>query len=151
MEAEQSRRRLRALNRLSDCTNTISSTTALAIAASLQSSSSYTIKLKRQNPKLASPSVVSPLIPSAHPCPHPISSSASGNFSAPFLISPFLALGSVHGGRGTCKFCAYLYSTKLDYKVRREIDFVHVSMSPNDKSLYIGIWDRTIWREKPTR
>ncbi|KAB2623833.1 endochitinase A-like [Pyrus ussuriensis x Pyrus communis] len=106
MEAEPSKRRLKAPNRLSDCTKTISSITALATAASSQSSSSYTVKLKRQNPKLASvtdnlisaldptPSIVLPPIPSTYPRPHPISSSVSGNFSAPFFISPFLALGS---------------------------------------------------------
>ncbi|KAB2610035.1 endochitinase A-like [Pyrus ussuriensis x Pyrus communis] len=94
MEAEPPSRRLRAPNRLSDCTNTISSTTALATIASSQSSFSYTVKLKRQTPKLPSPSVVPPPIPSTHPCPHPVSSSVSGNFCAPFSISPFLALGS---------------------------------------------------------
>ncbi|KAB2626104.1 endochitinase A-like [Pyrus ussuriensis x Pyrus communis] len=106
LSAEPSRRRLRAPNRLSDCTNTISSTTALATVASSQSSSSYTVKLKRQNPKLASvtdnllsaldpkPLVVPPPITSTHPRPHPVSSSVSGNFSAPFSISPFLTLAS---------------------------------------------------------
>ncbi|XP_050141871.1 uncharacterized WD repeat-containing protein C2A9.03-like isoform X3 [Malus sylvestris] len=41
----------------------------------------------------------------------------------------------------------HIYSTKADYKVRQEIDFFGeisgVSMSPDDESLYIGIWDRT--------
>ncbi|KAM1977359.1 hypothetical protein EV2_014374 [Malus domestica] len=106
MEAKPSRRRLRAPNPISDYTNTISSTTTLASATSSQSSSSSTVKLKYHNPKLASvtdylisaldpkPSVVPPPIPSTHPRPHPVSSSASGNFSAPLSISPFLALGS---------------------------------------------------------
>ncbi|BBG93490.1 hypothetical protein Prudu_001518 [Prunus dulcis] len=41
----------------------------------------------------------------------------------------------------------HIYSTKADYKVRQEIDFFGeisgVSVSPDDESLYIGIWDRT--------
>ncbi|TQD80885.1 hypothetical protein C1H46_033555 [Malus baccata] len=41
----------------------------------------------------------------------------------------------------------HIYSTKAYYKVRQEIDFFGeisgVSMSPDDESLYIGIWDRT--------
>ncbi|XP_068315204.1 uncharacterized protein [Pyrus communis] len=95
MEAEPSRRRLRSRNPLSDCTNTISSTTittvtTVATAASSQSSSASTPALKRQNPKLASvtrnilsaltpkPSAVPPPIPSTPPRPPPVSSSASG-------------------------------------------------------------------------
>ncbi|RXH75089.1 hypothetical protein DVH24_029810 [Malus domestica] len=159
MEAEPSRRRLKAPNPLSDCTNTISSTTTLASAASSQSSSSFTIKLKCQNPKLAAitdylisaldpkPSVVPPSIPSTPHRPHLVSSSASGNFSTILLISLFLALGL----DGQLRVVAeptdfvHIYSTKADYKVRQEIDFFGeisgVSMSPDDESLYIGIWD----------
>lgn len=41
----------------------------------------------------------------------------------------------------------HIYSTKADYKRRQEIDFFGeisgVSMSPDDESLYIGLWDRT--------
>ncbi|GMN69073.1 hypothetical protein TIFTF001_038123 [Ficus carica] len=41
----------------------------------------------------------------------------------------------------------HVYSTKADYKKRQEIDFFGeisgVSLSPDDESLYIGIWDRT--------
>ncbi|KAK9932799.1 hypothetical protein M0R45_020021 [Rubus argutus] len=41
----------------------------------------------------------------------------------------------------------HIYSTKADYKKRQEIDFFGeisgVSASPDDESLYIGIWDRT--------
>ncbi|XP_041010095.1 uncharacterized WD repeat-containing protein C2A9.03-like [Juglans microcarpa x Juglans regia] len=41
----------------------------------------------------------------------------------------------------------HVYSTKSDYKKRQEIDFFGeisgVSLSPDDESLYIGIWDRT--------
>jgi hypothetical protein len=41
----------------------------------------------------------------------------------------------------------HVYSTKADYKQRQEIDFfgeiTGVSLSPDDESLYIGIWDRT--------
>ncbi|KAH9617430.1 hypothetical protein KSS87_006065 [Heliosperma pusillum] len=41
----------------------------------------------------------------------------------------------------------HVYSTKLNYQKRQEIDFFGeisgVSMSPDDESLYIGIWDRT--------
>ncbi|KAK9265821.1 hypothetical protein L1049_001788 [Liquidambar formosana] len=41
----------------------------------------------------------------------------------------------------------HVYSTKGDYKRRQEIDFFGeisgVSLSPDDESLYIGIWDRT--------
>lgn len=41
----------------------------------------------------------------------------------------------------------HVYSTKADYEKRQEIDFFGeisgVSLSPDDESLYIGIWDRT--------
>ncbi|KAH7572755.1 hypothetical protein JRO89_XS03G0007800 [Xanthoceras sorbifolium] len=41
----------------------------------------------------------------------------------------------------------HVYSTKADFKERQEIDFFGeisgVSLSPDDESLYIGIWDRT--------
>ncbi|XP_038708805.1 uncharacterized WD repeat-containing protein C2A9.03-like [Tripterygium wilfordii] len=41
----------------------------------------------------------------------------------------------------------HVYSTKADYKRRQEIDFFGeisgVALSPDDESLYIGIWDRT--------
>uniref|UniRef100_A0A5B6ZAI0 Putative Uncharacterized WD repeat-containing protein n=1 Tax=Davidia involucrata TaxID=16924 RepID=A0A5B6ZAI0_DAVIN len=41
----------------------------------------------------------------------------------------------------------HVYSTKADYKKRQEIDFFGeisgVSLSPDDESLYIGVWDRT--------
>ncbi|PON60180.1 WD repeat containing protein [Parasponia andersonii] len=41
----------------------------------------------------------------------------------------------------------HVYSTRSDYKKRQEIDFFGeisgVSLSPDDESLYIGIWDRT--------
>ncbi|KAM7256916.1 hypothetical protein ACFE04_012657 [Oxalis oulophora] len=41
----------------------------------------------------------------------------------------------------------HIYNTKADYKQRQEIDFFGeisgVSLSPDDESLYIGIWDRT--------
>lgn len=41
----------------------------------------------------------------------------------------------------------HVYSTKADYKMRQEIDFFGeisgVSISPDDESLYVGIWDRT--------
>ncbi|GMY32145.1 uncharacterized WD repeat-containing protein C2A9.03-like [Fagus crenata] len=41
----------------------------------------------------------------------------------------------------------HVYSTKSDYKKRQEIDFFGeisgVSLSPDDESMYIGIWDRT--------
>ncbi|CAK9141632.1 unnamed protein product [Ilex paraguariensis] len=41
----------------------------------------------------------------------------------------------------------HLYSTKADYKKRQEIDFFGeisgVSLSPDDETLYIGVWDRT--------
>lgn len=41
----------------------------------------------------------------------------------------------------------HVYTTKADYKKRQEIDFFGeisgVSLSPDDESLYIGIWDRT--------
>ncbi|RXI02271.1 hypothetical protein DVH24_026801, partial [Malus domestica] len=89
------------LSPLSDCINNISSTTTLANASFSQYSSSSTIKLKCQNPKLASitdyllstldpkPSVVSPLITSTHPRPYPVLSSASGNFSTPFRFLRF--------------------------------------------------------------
>ncbi|XP_038904495.1 uncharacterized WD repeat-containing protein C2A9.03-like [Benincasa hispida] len=41
----------------------------------------------------------------------------------------------------------HVYSTSVYYKKRQEIDFFgeisRVSLSPDDESLYIGIWDRT--------
>ncbi|XP_059632836.1 uncharacterized WD repeat-containing protein C2A9.03-like [Cornus florida] len=41
----------------------------------------------------------------------------------------------------------HVYSTKADYKKRQEIDFFGeisgVSLSPDDESLYVGVWDRT--------
>ncbi|KAK2641664.1 hypothetical protein Ddye_023427 [Dipteronia dyeriana] len=41
----------------------------------------------------------------------------------------------------------HVYSTKADFEERQEIDFFGeisgVSLSPDDESLYIGIWDRT--------
>ncbi|XP_042486212.1 uncharacterized WD repeat-containing protein C2A9.03-like [Macadamia integrifolia] len=41
----------------------------------------------------------------------------------------------------------HIYSTKVDYKKRQEIDFFGeisgVSLSPDDESLFIGVWDRT--------
>ncbi|KAL7177043.1 hypothetical protein ACSBR2_030384 [Camellia fascicularis] len=41
----------------------------------------------------------------------------------------------------------HVYSTKADYKRRQEIDFFGeisgVALSPDDESLYVGIWDRT--------
>ncbi|WCJ27515.1 Transducin/WD40 repeat-like superfamily protein [Euphorbia peplus] len=41
----------------------------------------------------------------------------------------------------------HVYSTEADYKTRQEIDFFGeisgVALSPDDESLYIGIWDRT--------
>ncbi|KDP37891.1 hypothetical protein JCGZ_05773 [Jatropha curcas] len=41
----------------------------------------------------------------------------------------------------------HVYSTRADYKRRQEIDFFGeisgVALSPDDESLYIGIWDRT--------
>lgn len=41
----------------------------------------------------------------------------------------------------------HIYSTESDYKKRQEIDIFGeisgVSLSPDDESLYIGIWDRT--------
>ncbi|XP_039017800.1 uncharacterized WD repeat-containing protein C2A9.03-like isoform X2 [Hibiscus syriacus] len=41
----------------------------------------------------------------------------------------------------------HVYSTQADYQKRQEIDFFGeisgVSLSPDDESLYIGIWDRT--------
>ena len=41
----------------------------------------------------------------------------------------------------------HVYSTKSDYQKRQEIDFFGeisgVSLSPDDESMYIGIWDRT--------
>ncbi|XP_048435970.1 general transcriptional corepressor tupA-like [Pyrus x bretschneideri] len=44
-------------------------------------------------------------------------------------------------------YFVHIYSTKADYKGRQEIDFFGeisgASMSPDDESLYIGIWDRT--------
>ncbi|KAM0977886.1 hypothetical protein ACFX13_014189 [Malus domestica] len=135
MEAKSSKRRLRAPNPLSDYTNTISSTTTLASATSSQSSSSSTVKLKYHNPKLASvidylisalnpkPSVVPPLIPSIPPCPHPVSSSASGNFSAPLSISPFLALDGQFMVVAEPADFVHIYSTQAYYKVRQEIDF----------------------------
>ncbi|XP_030536490.1 uncharacterized WD repeat-containing protein C2A9.03-like isoform X1 [Rhodamnia argentea] len=41
----------------------------------------------------------------------------------------------------------HVYSTKADYNKQQEIDFFGeisgVSLSPDDESLYVGIWDRT--------
>ncbi|KAF8388571.1 hypothetical protein HHK36_027246 [Tetracentron sinense] len=41
----------------------------------------------------------------------------------------------------------HIYSTKADYKMRQEIDFFGeisgISLSPDDESLFIGVWDRT--------
>ncbi|CAN1346707.1 Uncharacterized WD repeat-containing protein C2A9.03 [Linum perenne] len=41
----------------------------------------------------------------------------------------------------------HVYSTKLNYQRRQEVDFFGeisgVALSPDDESLYIGIWDRT--------
>ena len=41
----------------------------------------------------------------------------------------------------------HVYSTQDDYRRRQEIDFFGeisgVALSPDDESLYIGIWDRT--------
>jgi WD40 repeat protein len=41
----------------------------------------------------------------------------------------------------------HIYSTKANYKIKQEIDFFGeisgVSLSPDDESLYIGLWDRT--------
>ena len=41
----------------------------------------------------------------------------------------------------------HVYSTRSNYRKRQEIDFFGeisgVSLSPDDESLYIGIWDRT--------
>lgn len=41
----------------------------------------------------------------------------------------------------------HIYNTKANYKVEQEIDFFGeisgVSLSPDDESLYIGLWDRT--------
>ncbi|KAJ4969018.1 hypothetical protein NE237_015719 [Protea cynaroides] len=41
----------------------------------------------------------------------------------------------------------HIYSTTVDYKKRQEIDFFGeisgVSLSPDDESLFIGVWDRT--------
>ncbi|XP_077227247.1 putative WD repeat-containing protein C2A9.03 isoform X2 [Tasmannia lanceolata] len=41
----------------------------------------------------------------------------------------------------------HIYNTKADYKKRQEIDFFGevsgVSMSPDDESIFIGVWDRT--------
>ncbi|KAJ6680370.1 GAMYB-BINDING PROTEIN [Salix purpurea] len=41
----------------------------------------------------------------------------------------------------------HVYSTRDDYRKRQEIDFFGeisgVALSPDDESLYIGIWDRT--------
>ncbi|KAK9671361.1 hypothetical protein RND81_12G024900 [Saponaria officinalis] len=41
----------------------------------------------------------------------------------------------------------HVYNTKLNYEKRQEIDFfgelAGISLSPDDESLYIGIWDRT--------
>ncbi|KAB2632811.1 endochitinase A-like [Pyrus ussuriensis x Pyrus communis] len=94
MEVESSRKRLRALNRLSDCTNTISSTITLTTALKCQNPNHASVTdnlISALDPK---PSVVLPPIPSTHPRLHLISSSASGNFSTSFFISPFLALGS---------------------------------------------------------
>ncbi|KAK4776440.1 hypothetical protein SAY86_005128 [Trapa natans] len=41
----------------------------------------------------------------------------------------------------------HLYSTRADYKERQEIDFFGeisgISLSPDDETLFIGVWDRT--------
>ena len=41
----------------------------------------------------------------------------------------------------------HVYSSEANYRKRQEIDFFGeisgVSLSPDDESLYIGIWDRT--------
>eukprot|EP00262_Sarcandra_glabra_P009893 TRINITY_DN2471_c0_g1_i1.p1 TRINITY_DN2471_c0_g1~~TRINITY_DN2471_c0_g1_i1.p1 ORF type:complete len:444 (-),score=54.91 TRINITY_DN2471_c0_g1_i1:1534-2865(-) len=41
----------------------------------------------------------------------------------------------------------HIYNTKVDYQKRQEIDFFGeisgVSLSPDDESLFIGVWDRT--------
>ncbi|XP_076917955.1 putative WD repeat-containing protein C2A9.03 [Bidens hawaiensis] len=41
----------------------------------------------------------------------------------------------------------HVYNTNLNYETRQEIDFfaeiAGVSVSPDDESLYIGVWDRT--------
>ncbi|XP_076887016.1 putative WD repeat-containing protein C2A9.03 [Bidens hawaiensis] len=41
----------------------------------------------------------------------------------------------------------HVYSTNLNYETRQEIDFfgeiAGVSVSPDDESLYVGVWDRT--------
>ncbi|KAF6176442.1 hypothetical protein GIB67_010079 [Kingdonia uniflora] len=41
----------------------------------------------------------------------------------------------------------HIYSTKVNYKKRQEIDFFGeisgVSLSPDDESIFIGVWDRT--------
>lgn len=41
----------------------------------------------------------------------------------------------------------HIYNTDADYQKRQEIDMFGeisgVSLSPDDESLYIGIWDRT--------
>lgn len=41
----------------------------------------------------------------------------------------------------------HVYSAHVDYKKRQEIDFFGeisgVSLSPDDESLFIGVWDRT--------
>lgn len=40
----------------------------------------------------------------------------------------------------------HIYSTKVDYRTRQELDFFGeisgVSLSPDDESLFIGVWDR---------
>lgn len=41
----------------------------------------------------------------------------------------------------------HVYNTNLNYETRQEIDFfgeiAGVSVSPDDESLYVGVWDRT--------
>ncbi|KAF9626405.1 hypothetical protein IFM89_033224 [Coptis chinensis] len=41
----------------------------------------------------------------------------------------------------------HIYNTTLDYKRRQEIDFFGeisgISLSPDDESLFVGVWDRT--------
>ena len=41
----------------------------------------------------------------------------------------------------------HVYETKINYEKRQEIDFFGeisgVSLSPDDETLYVGVWDRT--------
>lgn len=41
----------------------------------------------------------------------------------------------------------HIYNTKANYKMEQEIDFFGeisgVALSPDDESLYVGLWDRT--------